>query len=81
MTAFRHSTVTKAFAGLLLLCLLAAPAALAKKTKIPEDLPERYKVADLTPLDIGSLEELAATFAIIDPSGLAIARLPIRVAK
>ena len=31
-------------AGLVVLCLLAAPVVLAKKTKVPDDLPERYKV-------------------------------------
>lgn len=33
-----------AIAGILVLCLLAAPAAFAKKTKVPDDLPDRYKV-------------------------------------
>ena len=31
-------------AGLVVLCLLAAPVVLAKKTKVPDDLPERFKV-------------------------------------
>lgn len=44
MTAGKHPLLLKAIAGLLVLCLLAAPVVLAKKTKVPEDLPERYKV-------------------------------------
>ena len=34
----------RTIAGLVVLCLLAAPVVLAKKTKVPDDLPERYKV-------------------------------------
>ena len=52
---------------------------LASYKEVGLTLPERYKVADLSPLAIGSLDELAATFALLDPSDLAQARLPIRV--
>ncbi len=39
----RPTILQRGLAGLLLLCLLAAPASLAKKTPVPDDLPEQYK--------------------------------------
>ena len=52
---------------------------LASYQEVGLRLPDYLKVADLTPLPVGSLDELAATFGQIDSTGLVQARLPIRV--
>ncbi len=54
---------------------------LASYQEVGLRLPDTLKVADLTPLPVGSLDELAATFGQIDSTGLVQARLPIRVSN
>ena len=54
---------------------------LASYKEVGLRLPEGYKVEDLTPLAIGSIRDLAATFTAIDPTDLVQARLPISVAN
>ncbi len=54
---------------------------LASYREVGLSLPARYKAADLTPLAVSSMAELIAAFAAIEPTDLAQARLPIRVAK
>lgn len=53
----------------------------ASAKEIGLSLPSNLKTGDLVPLPVGSIDDLVSIFKRTDPTGLALARLPITVEK